>query len=125
MNGVAPKLTTDDALGVIATTARRQILRALTEGDAVPVSDLVRVLSRHEDTPGMAGIGRSLRHIHLPKLDAHNVIEWDREGRTVETGPNYALARELTTLVEYAMEHDDILSGPPPGDDVDDGGEMA
>ncbi|MDL5361319.1 transcriptional regulator [Halalkalicoccus sp. NIPERK01] len=102
---VTPELTTDDALSAIGVEARRRIIYALSPGDEVASANLSVLLSRREGAPRPEIVTRSLEHMHLPKLDACGVIDYERSSGLVRTGPNYKLARDLATIVTLAMDH--------------------
>lgn len=45
-----------------------------------------------------------LHHEHLPKLDAHGFIEWDRDENEVQKGPTFDEIRPLLVLLEENRE---------------------
>jgi hypothetical protein len=69
----------DAVFEVLADARRRRIVRILRarETDVVPVPELAEALAVRE--PGDAGSSQlvvSLRHVHLPKLEATDVVEY-------------------------------------------------
>jgi hypothetical protein len=40
-------------------------------------------------------VSQQLCHVHLPKLDDHGVIRFDRERQTIEEGENYDWIRDV------------------------------
>ena len=45
-------------------------------------------------------------HSHLPRLENHGFITWDRDAGTLERGPNWA---EIAPLVRLLNDHQDEL----------------
>ena len=77
----------DALLTTVADRTRRRVLGRLEPLDAgrtLAVDDLL-------DGVGTADVLR-LRHVHLPKLDAAGLIEWDREASRVARGPDFERA---------------------------------
>jgi hypothetical protein len=87
---------------LLRADARRQLLVTLCDVDSVDVSEGIRtrgaVSSRPTSTgpqgPADADGGPTaaeiqLYHTHLPKLESHGVVEWDREAETVTRGPQF------------------------------------
>ena len=94
-----------DMLDALADPYRRQLLVALTEhnprGD--DDRDPLGLLSASEkQTVNDA----DLVHNHLPKLEQHGFIEWDREANTVSKGPRFDDIEPVITLIH---EHRDGL----------------
>ena len=93
--------TLNDVLfDVLANEHRRQILFVLLER---PASDL----PLYFDTPpdgagGNPATNIERQHIHLPKLDAHEFIEWDRDRNAVEPGPRL---EEYRPVLELLADH--------------------
>ncbi|MFD1513335.1 DUF7344 domain-containing protein [Halomarina rubra] len=98
---------------LLAAGPRRQVLLALRGSDSLRVPDEL-VGERPADRPvdGESG-ARShsgsgvddvrLYHVHLPKLEAAGVVEWNRERRTVTRGPAFAAVEPgLDLLAENA-----------------------
>lgn len=97
-----PDITT--LFELLAADRRRQVLFLLCETDSVQVpeglstrgevqafgEDHARPLSDRTPPPTDQSLQRlevELSHIHLPKLEAEGVVEWDREAGTVSRGP--------------------------------------
>lgn len=96
---------------LLADSTRRRLLIQLCDQPSVDVSDgfLIRggseAVSVRSGQQGVVGRGRAdtraveLHHHHLPKLDSHGVIEWDRETRTVSRGPEFDEIRPFLELL--------------------------
>jgi hypothetical protein len=96
---------------LLADGTRRRLLIKLCDQASVEVSD--EVLTRGGAGTSSVRSGRQssagreptdaraveLRHHHLPKLDSHGVIEWDRETRTVSRGPEFEAIRPFLELL--------------------------
>ncbi|AZH23940.1 DUF7344 domain-containing protein [Haloplanus aerogenes] len=82
----------DAVFEVLADARRRRIIRILRtqDGDTVPVPALAQTLATREPTdPEPDQLVISLRHVHLPKLDATGVIEYTAERSQVRyCGPS-------------------------------------
>jgi len=78
----------DAVFDVLSDARRRRVVRVLRDhGDATPVSDLAAALAVRE--PGEHEPERltvSLRHTHLPKLEATGVVEMVDDGAAVRYG---------------------------------------
>ena len=85
--------TTDTALWLLADSCRRQLLNYLREVDRreVELTELARSLRDDaggeapvvEGRPAATDVALELRHTHLPKLAAADVIEYDDRRGTV------------------------------------------
>ena len=93
-------------LTALAGRYRRQMLVALlehtpqTDGDIDPF-DTVTDSETDAET-----IQRELVHNHLPKLEALEYIEWDRERDTIRRGRQWD---EITPLLKLVEDHRDEL----------------
>jgi hypothetical protein len=98
---------------------RRYVLYHLSEtSDAVDFDTLVsRVVAwneRHTDTAGIGdreSVAVTLRHVHLPKLDAAGFVRFDADAGTVELGE----AGPTTGILDDAASIDEFV--PSPADD--------
>ena len=100
---------------LLADRRRRRVLVSLLDaGDApVPVSDVTltrgaaarsSVASTGDSTAARGRSetvedGTALRHVHLPKLDESDLVDWDPEAETVARGPRYAEAEAFLELL--------------------------
>lgn len=103
----------DECMRLVADGERRRVLAYLHPRPARTVSvDEVATSLRKRQPLGAGGAQDAQRvrirlvHAHLPKLDAHGIIEWDRHADTVRYVGNEAVEAALDHLVEPA----------PPGD---------
>ena len=83
----------------LASDQRRALVQYLTEaGDRTTVAEVVDHLldgDRGSARDERTRLITKLHHVHLPKLDAVGVVEFDPERRTVEKGPALDAAVEL------------------------------
>jgi hypothetical protein len=92
---MTPDTPTADPPVAVAAPERRRVVAGLADGAVETVADL-RVRGRADE------IAAELRETHLPALEEAGYIEWDREARTIEPGPNF----------EEAASHVDDLPLP-------------
>lgn len=78
----------DAAFDVLADARRRRVVRVLQEhGDVTPVTELANALAiREPGSPETEQLVVSLRHVHLPKLEAMGVVECIDDGTAVKYG---------------------------------------
>ena len=98
-------------LGTIASHPhRRFLLRELEPAEPVPIDDLVRGIA-DRDPEHSSPLDRSARreieiglvHDHLPRLDAHDVLEYDRRSNEVVLTADVDVERPLeSALAELA-----------------------
>jgi len=77
----------DDLYDALANPYRRRLLVALTEHnpqDEIPATEVV-----HEGEKERERVKIEMVHIHLPKLEAMGLIEWNRETHKVSKGPRF------------------------------------
>lgn len=86
----------DTALEALSEAPRREVLRSLSTPDGGPLAQ--------DDLVGAAGQDRGIElvHVHLPKLDDEDFLEWDREAGELRPGPRFDEARPL---LETIREH--------------------
>lgn len=97
---VAPDSTgidDDTAFDILGNERRRACLNYLAGRDgSLPVSDLGRAVAREVSDPETDeddlydSVYISLCQSHLPRLDAVDLVEYDREEKLVEPGPSLA-----------------------------------
>ncbi|WP_231182862.1 hypothetical protein [Haladaptatus sp. DYF46] len=100
----------NDKFAVLASSERRQLLHALKE-DSAP--DTATVSPRAVATNGGdREQATALHHVHLPRLEDHGLITWDRKTDTVTKGPQFdEIGPLLTDLTEkYGTQS---ISEPP------------
>lgn len=94
----------DEQLDVIADEARRRLLLALR--DRRPQVDApIEIIEWVNETDSMKSM-TTMRHTHLPKLEAQGLIRWGRETGQVSQGPQFAEIEPLLTLLD---DHRDEL----------------
>jgi hypothetical protein len=105
----------DDLFALLADEPRRRVLVSLldVETGSVPVGEaaLTRGAAAHPGGGANAGLNGgpgsqssspaevALRHVHLPKLDDSDLVDWDPEAGTVARGPRYAEAEAFLELL--------------------------
>lgn len=88
MEATNESLTADDVFDVLSNEQRRKLLVSLI-ADSPP--DAAIAVDPAEDL--------SFYHTHLPKLDAHGLVDWRRDTHEVTRGPNFEAARPLLELL--------------------------
>jgi hypothetical protein len=93
----------DDSLGLLSNEHRRRTIQLLRSEDGVTTLEelLDEFVERGSDGDGTADrdrLHRQLVHCHLPKLDAHEVLEYDHENGTVRYRPNDRVETLLDSL---------------------------
>lgn len=78
----------DEIYEALASVERRHVLERLRESDSVDVASLT---DGDDDTH----VRIQYHHVHLPKLDDHGIVEWDRERNEVSRGPAFDQAERL------------------------------
>ncbi|MWG36334.1 DUF7344 domain-containing protein [Halomarina oriensis] len=115
MTGTGPESWTPDdlskeqALTLMSRPRRRHVVHALLEADdgALTREELVNILAagRQATHPSdieddrLRTIDTSLVHLHLPKLDNHDVVEYDRDSGHVELSET---ASDVLPLLQFA-----------------------
>ena len=100
---------------LLTADTRRSLLVMLCDAESVDVSDGLPTRRAAVATPSPTGrsppSSRDLQlyHVHLPKLEAAGVVEWDRDTGTVSRGPEFD-AVEPTVRLLAKNEH--ALPGP-------------
>lgn len=88
------KPSVDELFDVLTESRRRRVLTVLAERQApVDVDELARAVTRQENDADPAALSEStvhevhvtLHHVHLPKLNEVELVDYDRDDRTVET----------------------------------------
>lgn len=97
-------LSPDEMFSVLADRRRRVIVASLLAGDnSVPVDSLTADVLVGTEVPTdeaaemRTRIATELHHVHLPKLEAAGLVEWDRDHEVV--APTDHLP-ELASLVD-------------------------
>lgn len=103
-----PTISTDTLLTLLADSQRRRILgQLLTSAGETSIEALVESCSRVDgaNTPH-AEWAIAAHHIHLPRLEAVNVVALDSRRDLVGRGPNFDAAASL--LCRIAAEREDV-----------------
>lgn len=95
-------------LTLLSNDTRRAVLHRLRRVERTTVPALGRHVTDRSDGRGQASPNRrdttiALVHNHLPRLDTHDVVEYDRSEGTVTPGPNFD---EIATFLDR-VERDD------------------
>lgn len=102
----AESLSRDAAHSLLADERRRTLLRCLGDHGPLGVADLADEVARAEhDAPlpqipdqEVRSVSLSLWHCHLPKLDANDVVDHDRDRDRVALGANAAVLAEFPVV---------------------------
>ncbi|MFB6150614.1 MAG: hypothetical protein ABEJ40_02295 [Haloarculaceae archaeon] len=105
---------TSQLFSLLADRDRRRLLLLLCDTEAVEVPGALRTRGEAEAVPARGRAGRPdpgasnfagdplavrLRHVHLPKLAAAGLVEWDRDAGAVSRGPRFGEAEPLLELL--------------------------
>ena len=97
------RLTVDAICAVLAHHRRRELVRSLSVDDPVTVTGAATALTEAEDAVERTAI--ELHHLHIPKLAAHDVVDYDRgRDRLVLTERAAQLWPYLELESEYSEE---------------------
>ncbi|MGM0447701.1 MAG: DUF7344 domain-containing protein [Methanobacteriota archaeon] len=96
----------------LAHEQRRLVLRALrgTEGHAADLDALVETVRDEANRPdataedGRRDVRVALRHVHLPKLAAAGLVEYDEETERVRSSTETVERRLIAAAGSYAAE---------------------
>lgn len=106
------RITQIDSFALLANQRRRLAVRILGESSGpFSIGELAAAIGRREagdpSTEDLRRIHVSLYHNHLPRLEAADVVLYDREEGTVRPHRNYD---ELAGVLEGANERDEPWS---------------
>lgn len=101
-------ITLDAVLRTLATERRRAILAALADDNQDEmrlqrlVSEVVERLpdSRRPVLQRREEVCIDLAHAHLPKLDSHDIVEWDAESKVAIIGPEFERVMSVLTRIQ-------------------------
>ena len=79
---------------ILKHPTRRRILLELQWGDEVDPTEFVRISELH--------------HLHIPKMEEPEWIDWNERKGTIRRGPNYG---EIEPLMELLLDNQDQLPG--------------
>ena len=102
----------DALFSALAHEQRRLVLRALrgTEGHAADLDALVETVRDEANRPdvtaedGRREVRAALRHVHLPKLAAAGLVEYDEETERVRSSTETVERRLIAAAGPYAAE---------------------
>ncbi|WP_144797988.1 DUF7344 domain-containing protein [Halorubrum depositum] len=103
-------LSADVCLTLLSNAHRRAALLSIydrpADGGPIPVEEAVPCSTAEP-------VAVTLNHNHLPKLQEHGVIRWDREAETVAEGPAFGGIEPFVDLLDddRARLPDDWRSG--------------
>lgn len=92
----------DASLEMLSHSYRRRLLLAvLNENprDEAKLADEI-ITPDEVDADGLRAAKIQLHHVHLPKLDDKDYIEWQPETGTIRRGPNFGEIAPLLTLLD-------------------------
>ncbi|WP_435157367.1 hypothetical protein [Haladaptatus sp. DFWS20] len=101
----------DTFLKILADTDRRQLLVALLEYDSLDddYSQIPADVTNSDEQESQLSL--QMTHIHLPKLDDADIIEWNQDDYAVRKGPRFDEIRPLLQMIrEQADEHSETPS---------------
>lgn len=108
MSETLKRFTIDTQLELLSNSRRRQILNRVADTPGgTTVEELQNALQRRtgedEDEDLTGGIQHySLHHVHLPKLQQANVLEYDPNRRRIRRGRHFD---DLFTLLQLVEKH--------------------
>jgi predicted transcriptional regulator len=86
--GAASRPSVDDCFEAVADPRRRYVLDAMTDGDPIPIPDLVDRVAAWSSV-NRDRTATSLRHVHLPKLAELGLVSRDEERDRIEPGDHF------------------------------------
>lgn len=95
------ELQFDDMVDILTDKRRRDLLLALSEHNPQPAPAVATATATNDTGDSVA-----MRHMHLPKLTDHGVINWDREDHEITKGPSFNEIKPLLVLLD---DHADEL----------------
>ncbi|MFA9426960.1 hypothetical protein [Natronorubrum sp. A-ect3] len=108
-------LEPDDIYHILQTRRRRDVIRYLHAADGqVRLRDLAERIAAWESETDIEHLTSSQRQrvyislyqTHLPKLDTHGIIDYDKDRGTIESTPRVTQLVPYLTGLETATEHD-------------------
>ncbi|WP_227380855.1 DUF7344 domain-containing protein [Haladaptatus halobius] len=92
-------------LFILSNEHRRQLLIALAQRN--PQSDPTSAFDASETNSDTQDQAIAMRHIHLPLLADHGIIDWDQDAQIVAQGPQFD---ELEPLLTAVGEQEEALT---------------
>lgn len=100
------KLLLDEHFTVLADVERRRLLVALLKEN--PRSDILGKIGESDNDAETDRQQVTIHHNHLPRLEDHGLVEWDRENAIVAKGPEFEKIEPFLLVLD---EHRDELPG--------------
>ena len=100
----ARELTADEAFELFTHPYRRRLLMTLLDHNPEDEAKIPEDLTTNDEELQEMLVG--MTHTHLPRLEALDIIEWDREKNVVTRGRAFEELEPLLTLVD---DHRDEL----------------
>jgi len=104
MTGPIEEKSFDTMVEAVSNVQRRKLLVALLEHN--PQDDSPVVVADDESEIDAVERLVTMNHVHLPKLEEHGFIVWDRANDEVSKGPNFD---QIRPLLEMLVRHEDEL----------------
>lgn len=104
------EITTDACLTLLSNAHRRAVLLSIydrgADDESIPIEEVVT-------GPMSEPVAVALNHNHLPRLEEHDVIRWNREEGTVAAGPAFGEIEPFIDRLDDSRERlpDDWRSG--------------
>ncbi|WP_226039468.1 hypothetical protein [Natrinema sp. DC36] len=98
--------STNELFDALANEHRRRILFDLVDQSRhgeLPVA----IDASPDASAGRAAAGIELTHVHLPKLDDYDLIDWNTGTDTVETGPRFS---DVRPILEQLSDHQTVVA---------------
>jgi len=100
-NGDTTTASLNSMFETLADATRRRVLLALTDDAPLTVRTLAR---RVEPDSRVSSTRTALRHHHLPTLERHGFVWWERADGTVGRGSRWSDVRSILDAIEYPTE---------------------
>ncbi|TYL38429.1 transcriptional regulator [Natronococcus pandeyae] len=97
----------DAVLDVLTDRHRRRLLVALLEHDSQTRSNVQIPDDIIVGDEELERLHVQMYHVHLPKLEAAGLVEWDRTTNEVQRGPQFETVRPLLDPIRDQV--DDVL----------------
>lgn len=87
----------DDHFGALADPLRRRLLVNLLEHDPQEELDPESV---HVGEQELERFRTKMFHVHLPKLDGTDIVQWNRDANEIVKGPRFDEIQPLLSLID-------------------------